>query len=48
MKIQNNYTELLKQITRTLKKGQVKAVKFSRREMVLTYWTIGQHIVEFE
>ena len=46
--LQNNYAELLKQIAGTLKKGQVKAVKFSRRQMVLTYWAIGQHIVEYE
>lgn len=48
MEIQNNYTELLKQIAETLKKGQVAAIKSNRRQMVLTYWAIGQHIVEFE
>ncbi len=48
MEIQNNYTQLLKQIAGTLKKGQVAAMKLSRRQMVLTYWAIGQHIVEYE
>ena len=48
MEIQNNYNALLKQIAETLKKGQVTAVKFNRRQLVLTYWGIGQHIVEYE
>lgn len=48
MKIQNNYTELLRQIEKTLKKGQVAAVQSTRRQLVLTYWAIGQHIVEYE
>jgi len=48
MKLQNNYTELLTQIKTTLKKGQTSLVKAGRRQLVLTYWSIGQHIVEFE
>jgi len=48
MKINNNYNELVQQIKETLQKGQVNVVKVGRRQLVLTYWAIGQHIVEFE
>ena len=48
MKLQNNYTELLTQIKATLKIGQASLVKAGRRQLVLTYWAIGEHIVEFE
>jgi len=48
MEIQNNYNKLLKQITATLKTGQISVIKAGRRQLVLTYWGIGKHIVEFE
>lgn len=48
MKTQNNYIKLLVQIKETITAGRVSAVKATRRQMVLTYWAIGQHIVEFE
>jgi len=48
MQLQNNYTKLLQQIAATLKSGQVTAIKAARRQLVLTYWAIGKHIVEFE
>lgn len=48
MKIQNNYTALLAQIKETVTGGRVSAVKAARRQMVLTYWAVGRHIIEFE
>lgn len=42
------YQNLLNSISATYVGGQHKAIKLARREMLLTYWHIGQHIVEFE
>lgn len=43
-----NYQNLLNSISTTYVGGQQNAVKLARREMLITYWHIGQHIVEFE
>ena len=42
------YQNLLNSISATYVGGQQNAVKLARREMLITYWHIGQHIVEFE
>jgi hypothetical protein len=47
-KLQNQYQQLIQQIATTLKEGQVTAVKVVRRQLVITYWHIGKHIIEFE
>lgn len=44
----NHYTTLLLQIKNTYVDGQAASIKMVRRQMVLTYWGIGRHIVEFE
>lgn len=48
MQIQDTYQHLLTEIKDTYLSGQAAALKAARRQMVLTYWAIGQHIVEFE
>ena len=48
VKHKSNYSELVTQIKTTLQKGQVESIKVVRRQLVLTYWSIGKHIVEFE
>jgi len=48
MEVQNNYELLLSQIKDTVIEGRVSAVKAARRQLVLTYWQIGRHIVEYE
>lgn len=48
MELQSTYQSLLDQIKNTYTQGQASAIKAARREMVLTYWAIGKHIVEFE
>ena len=48
MQIQNNYELLLTQIKETVTQGRAAAVKAARRQLVLTYWQVGRHIVEFE
>lgn len=35
-------------LTKTWQSGRINAVRASRHHMLLTYWSIGQHIVEFE
>ncbi len=45
---QNSYKNLIQQIKSTFVEGQSSAVKLVRRQLVLTYWEIGRHIVEFE
>jgi len=47
MEIQNKYTTLIEQIKETVNIGRVSAVKAARRQMVLTYWAVGRHIIEF-
>ena len=48
MQIQNTYQHLLTEIKHTYFSGQGAALKAVRRQMVLTYLAIGQHIVEYE
>ena len=48
MKVQSTYQALLDQIRQTYSNGQASAIRAARRQMVLTYWAIGKHIVEFE
>ncbi len=42
------YDHLLVRIASTLTTGQVRAVQAVNTHLLLTYWQIGQHIVEFE
>ncbi|MFN0034401.1 MAG: PDDEXK nuclease domain-containing protein [Saprospiraceae bacterium] len=46
--VQKIYDGLLQQIKQTYLDGQGSALQMARRQMVLTYWAIGRHIVEFE
>lgn len=48
MELQSTYQSLLDQIKSTYTQGQASAIRAARREMVLTYWAIGRHIVEYE
>ncbi|MEM6964441.1 MAG: PDDEXK nuclease domain-containing protein [Bacteroidota bacterium] len=48
MKIENTYQVLVQQIKNTYEEGKAKAIKVVRRELVLTYWAVGKHIVEYE
>ena len=48
MDLKKNYQQLISRIKDTYASGQAEAVKAARRQMVLTYWAIGRHIVEFE
>ncbi len=48
MQIQSHYQTLLSNIRATYLTGQSEAIKAARRQLVLTYWAIGRHIVEFE
>lgn len=45
---QNTYQALLSAIKNTLQEGQTSAIKAVRRQLVLTYWAIGRHIVQYE
>ena len=42
------YSNLLADIRSVYVGGQTKAVQMARRQMLVTYWHIGRHIVEFE
>ena len=42
------YSNLLADIRSVYIGGQTKAVQMARRQMLVTYWHIGRHIVEFE
>lgn len=48
MNLQNTYQALLTNIARTWQSGRMNAMRAARRQMLLTYWAIGQHIVEYE
>jgi predicted nuclease of restriction endonuclease-like (RecB) superfamily len=48
MDILSNYEALMQAIRQTYQSGLTNAVRAARREMVLTYWAIGRHIVEYE
>lgn len=42
------YKQLLKRIGTTVESGRSEALSLLNRQMLLTYWQIGQHIVEYE
>lgn len=44
----HNYSNLVSQISNIYEKGQQKASIAINSFLVQTYWSIGQHIVEFE
>ena len=46
--MKNTYQQLIAQIRDTFTEGRTTTVKIARRQMLLTYWAIGRHIVEFE
>ena len=48
MKPLKTYDFLLSQIKETYNTGKISAIKAVRRQLVLTYWAIGRHIVEYE
>lgn len=48
MELQHTYLALIEQIRTTYVQGQIAAIKAARRQLVLTYWAIGKHIVEYE
>ena len=43
-----NYDQLIHQITATYIQGQNNTVMAVNTHLVVTYWQIGQYIVEFE
>jgi len=43
-----NYKTLLKQIGSTYNTHKTKAIKAVNKEILQTYWKIGEHIIEFE
>jgi len=45
---QPEYLHLLTRISDAFTSGQFRAAKAVNRELVETYWQVGQHIVEFE
>ncbi|GHT03634.1 hypothetical protein AGMMS49525_09050 [Bacteroidia bacterium] len=47
-KINPNYTQLVSQISETFEQGQQQAVIAVNRHIVVTYWKVGQYIVEYE
>jgi predicted nuclease of restriction endonuclease-like (RecB) superfamily len=44
----NNYQELVSQISETYQQGRQKAAVAVNSQIIDTYWSIGQYIVEFE
>lgn len=44
----SEYDALIRQIKTTFLEGKQNALMKVRRQLVLTYWSIGRHIVEFE
>lgn len=48
MMLQNTYQILLDNIAQTWQTGRMNAIRAARHHLLLTYWSIGQHIVEFE
>ena len=48
IKSDNNYENLISQISETFKQGQQSATVSVNAHLVETYWKIGQYIVEFE
>ena len=48
MQLQGQYQILHTNIARTWQSGRMNAMRAARHHLLLTYWAIGQHIVEFE
>ncbi len=46
--VPEKYGKLLDQISNTFVQGQAKTLKAINTGLVMTYWQIGQHLVEFE
>jgi hypothetical protein len=46
MNPQSTYQSLIHQIASAVDDGRVTAIKKVRRQLVLTYWSVGKHIVE--
>lgn len=44
----NTYKKLIVDIGSTLQRSRENALKAVNRELVIAYWEIGKHIVEFE
>ena|GEM_PF-5368725 len=44
----NKYDDLLKNIGSTIETGRSNALSALNEHILLTYWKIGRHIVEFE
>lgn len=44
----NNYQELVSQISETYQQGRQKAAVAVNSQILDTYWSIGQYIIEFE
>ena len=44
----DNYHELLEQISRTYTQGRIGAMQAVNGHLIETYWQVGRHIVEFE
>lgn len=44
----DDYSQLLTQISETFVRGRLQALRAVNRELLATYWRVGQHIVEFE
>lgn len=44
----NNYRELVQQISETFQQGQRQAVIAVNSHLVDTYWKVGQYVVEYE
>jgi len=45
---EKQYTDLISRIGHTFQKSKQRAVQTIHNEMLLSYWEIGKHIVEFE
>lgn len=45
---ENKYVELLNSIGSSIEKGRNSALSLLNEQLLLTYWTVGKHIVEFE
>ena len=49
MKIaKNKYNDLLKNIGSAIETGRDNALSALNKQILITYWEVGKHIVEFE
>ena len=46
--VTTNYSSLVSQISETYLQGKQNAVNAVNSELIITYWKVGEHIVEFE